>query len=324
MPAGQRQHRVGPAASLPVAAPAEPVPLQRAQQPGRDLRFLALQGPSQHGPHIVLLGIEPLQPLNLALVLKPCRCLRGEHQCPLGMPAPRRLGVVERLQALARVFGNRFLHAQPWPGPGARLGKQALLSQGREVAEKGITLIGTADRLDSIQHTATLEDGQLGEQALLGTAEELVAPVDGGSDRALPIGRVVRAVGEELELAVEPAQQRGRREQADPGSGELDGQRQPVQPSAHLAEDLLSGRVDLESGVGHPGSLGEQPHRSRHGQGWYSELMLAPYPKRRAARRQHGEPRACPGEFGHRCGGGEQVLEVVQDEQEAMPVKAGQ
>ena len=98
-----------------------------------------------------------------------------------------------------------------------------------------------ADRLRRVQGGAAGADRQPGQQGALGLAEQVVAPGDGGAQRALPVGRSTspparsRARGSPASRA-EPAQQHLRRHGADPGGDELHGQRQPLEPADHLAD----------------------------------------------------------------------------------------
>ena len=66
--------------------------------------------------------------------------------------------------------------------------------------------------------------------------EELVAPVDGRSQGLLALGEVARAAAQEAEPVVEPVAQDLRREQPEAGGGELDRQRQAVEPAADLRD----------------------------------------------------------------------------------------
>ena len=78
------------------------------------------------------------------------------------------------------------------------------------------------------------EDRQALEHPLLGGLEERVAPVDRGPERLLALGDVARRAAEELEAAAQAIAQRLGREQAEASRGELDGEREPVEPAADL------------------------------------------------------------------------------------------
>src|SRR5918999_970286 len=74
------------------------------------------------------------------------------------------------------------------------------------------------------------EGRQAREEPLFLGLEQIMAPLDRASERALPLGEVAGAAGEEWEPALEPLEQRRGTEQLDPAGGQLDGQRQGVQP----------------------------------------------------------------------------------------------
>ena len=72
--------------------------------------------------------------------------------------------------------------------------------------------------------------------------------------RLLPDGHVTRSAPQQLQPVPEPLDQRLRREQAEPGGGELDGERQAVQAQAELGDGLCilsrQSKVGLDRGPG--------------------------------------------------------------------------
>ena len=68
--------------------------------------------------------------------------------------------------------------------------------------------LGLADLLGRLERAAAGEDGEAGEEALLLGAEQVVRPVDRGTQGALPLGQVAGAAGEEREPLLEPLEQR--------------------------------------------------------------------------------------------------------------------
>ena len=69
---------------------------------------------------------------------------------------------------------------------------------------------------------------------LLAVGQQRVVPVDGRTQRPLPLGQVDRPAAQRVERVLELAQQCGRWQQPGPGSGELERQRHPVEPAADL------------------------------------------------------------------------------------------
>ena len=99
------------------------------------------------------------------------------------------------------------------------------------------------------ERAAAGEDGETGEDALLLGREQPVRPVDRRAQRALPLGKVARAPRQEWQPLLEPREQRGKRKDLDSGSGELDRERQAVEPAADRLD--LAVRRELDSGCAH-------------------------------------------------------------------------
>jgi hypothetical protein len=145
------------------------------------------------------------------------------------------------------------------------------------------------------------------------------------------------ARGQQLEPVVEAVGEVGRRHRGHAHRGELDRQRDPVEPSTDPV-DRRGGRsveVEVRSGIG--GALHEQGAGlarrdgldlggARHAQGGDAPLLLSGAAQGLAARRQHVQPRAGRQEPVDqlRDGVGE-VLAVVEDQQQvAVPDPATQ
>jgi len=93
-----------------------------------------------------------------------------------------------------------------------------------------------AHALQGAHRRAAREDAEAAEEGLLRRGEEVVAPGHGGVEGAVAGGAAVVAGpgGQQVEAAAEPGQERGGRQQADPGGGQFDRERQAVQPGADL------------------------------------------------------------------------------------------
>ncbi len=136
-----------------------------------------------------------------------------------------------------------------------------------------------------------------------------MAPLDRGSQRALAGGRITRAAGQEVEAAAEPLEDRRGRERAGAGGGELDRERQPVEPAADLGD---CGVV----GVGDAGAAHKQLDRGLRRQRRQRHLALLGQPQRGLARDQHGHSRRPAQEVADRGRGVDELLEVVEHEQQ--------
>ena len=85
----------------------------------------------------------------------------------------------------------------------------------------------------SRRHAAGEDREPLGERAL-GVGQQVPAPVDDRAQRAVARQRGAAAAGEQPEAVVEPRGELVERQRAQPRGGELDRQRQPVEPAADL------------------------------------------------------------------------------------------
>ncbi len=70
------------------------------------------------------------------------------------------------------------------------------------------------------------------KERLLGLCQQVVAPGDGIAHGALSQGQVAAAAGQHEQALLQTVKQRARGQDADPGRGQLDGQRQPVKAAA--------------------------------------------------------------------------------------------
>ena len=101
--------------------------------------------------------------------------------------------------------------------------------------------IGDVEHLDAACAAHSFDGGEveaLGEhrqqlqQRLLGAVEQRVRPVDGGPQCLLPRQGGAASPGEQAEALVETVAKTDERQRTQPGRSELDGQWQPIQPSA--------------------------------------------------------------------------------------------
>jgi hypothetical protein len=122
--------------------------------------------------------------LSLDLGLLPNR--KPEEE--LGVPAAYPSELRAFFEALAGVFANRLQHLEPV----LALLDEALFDQGRKGVE-----VCVADLLGCEEREPSDENGEPGEEQLLVLVEQLVAPGDGVAERALAVGQVARASGED-------------------------------------------------------------------------------------------------------------------------------
>ena len=152
------------------------------------------------------------------------------------------------------------------------------------------TVSRSASQIDlgRIETEASGEDAQACEHRLLLRVEQVEAPVERRAQRLLALGPVARAAAEELEPLPEAREQRLRRQQLDAGRGELDRERQPVEPHAELRDRR---RVLVRHGEARrdgPRALEEERHRL--------------VPRERLERRQRApDPASASGGTGKAC-----------------------
>ena len=164
-----------------------------------------------------------------------------------------------------------------------------------------------------------------------------MGPVDRGPQRLLP-GRQVARPGQEVEAPLESRGERRRREQLHARRGQLDRQRQPVEPRAHRgdrggvvgrereARDDGTGALHEERDGGRSRELRErrQLRPVRHRERRHRHLALAVQAQRRLARDEHLQAIG-PGEQRRDVGRGiDHALEAVQHQQRGGPERPRQ
>ena len=121
------------------------------------------------------------------------------------------------------------------------MAEEALLDERLQRVELGLAhLLGCLDR------AAAGEDGEAGEEALLSAAEQVVRPRDRRAQGALPLGEVARASAQEREPLLEPISSAAGEQHLDARRGELDRERQVVEPAADRRD--LAVRRELDAG----------------------------------------------------------------------------
>jgi hypothetical protein len=163
------------------------------------------------------------------------------------------------------------------------------------------------------------EHAEPAEQRALRVVEQVVAPVDHVAQRAVPVVGAAPA-GQQLQVVGEAGEQAVHTERGDPGRGQLDGQRHPVQPGTQPADlGALVGEVRV-GGLGpvQEQCLGLRAQRAAgvrrdQGQRRHPDGALAGHSEPFPAGGQHGQLRT-PGQqpLGQRRGRVQQVLAVVQ------------
>ena len=295
------------------------------------------QAEGDRGTEIVEFEIEKIQPLGL-IVRDELRSRRlRESQVVVAMGSPR---VVCRRWALAfelpgRVLPDRFQQPVPgWSGAAVVELHEVLVDQGPQVRDSLVRKdrAASGDRLGRGQVEPAGEHRKPGEHLALGGVQQLPRPVDHGQQRLLARQRRARAASQQGETLVEPGVQLGHRHDSQAGSGQLDGQRNAVEPSADPAGNRSG---SLIPGERHPvlrGAVSEQPHglgvadRLRSVVlGWCIEgrnpvdVLTGDAQRFTAGGEQH-DVRAAPEQSVRQLGARiDDVLAVIQQHKEAVP-----
>ena len=261
---GQRPLQPGQALSIVSSLIPEPAELvgQREQlaQPS------GLIQPREGGSQVGVLGLQPVKGVGGANRAHSARRLAGKCQAPRRVAVSRRRLLAGRCQLLQPEFPNRLQHQVPrLVIRSVLLSQQALLHQRRHaVQDVDLEIVPAAgDCFRRLQRESADEDGESAEERLFLRRQQVVGPGDGVAHRLLASGQVASTPGQQRQPVVEPGQQRRRREDLDPGRGELDGQRQPIQPATdggHCRCVLVGYR---EVGFDGLGSRDEEAHCGR-------------------------------------------------------------
>ncbi len=183
------------------------------------------------------------------------------------------------------------------------------------------------DRGQRVQAAAAGEHAHPPEHRRQGGGQQLIAPRD-GVPQGLLAPRPARVGGSQGQALPEPGQQRLGREQLDPRRGQLDRQRQPVQPGADRRDVCGVAVSDRETGPYHLRLLGEQHRRAarrhlrgaataRNGQRRHRQLVFSPDMQRAPGCGQDHQPGRGRQQRRRHRGGAVKLLQVVQHQQGA-------
>src|SRR5829696_7219239 len=196
-----------PVSALAVVTPHRPEPPQSAPQPERHLRLFAFQSPRESRPHVVVLGLQAIQPLKLILASELWVGLLCQGQEILGVNPLDLLGLCALLELLAGVLVDGLQHHEAWlPVRSFLLPQEALVQQGGDSLEglHGQITFCVADGLYGFQGASSGEDRKPGEEHALAFIEKRVAPLEGSPQGPLPLREVTCSTGKELQAAAKP------------------------------------------------------------------------------------------------------------------------
>ena len=291
---------------------------------------------AQRGQDVVAVGLHHRQPGHLVPGQQPRRRLGHQGGVVHGVAAEQFGELAPAGQLLRPVLADRLQHPQPGA---ARLPRrfsrrlphrlqQRLVHQGR----KQIVDVGRIDRWrgrpgrrpartradhrDRGGRRPGREDGEaLGQQPFL-RREQVPAPLHDRAQRAVPRQGGAAAPGEQPEAVVQPPRDLGQRQRPEPGGGQFDRQRQPVQAPDDVDDEGDRLVVDLETGADRGRALGEQPD------GREADRLLGGNPGHRLAERRDRQQRFA-GDAERLPAGGDDPQPRAVAEQFVRQVRAG-
>ncbi len=226
------------AAALAQVALHDPPPARCAGEPHLELGLTSRSRPRQRRAEVGVLLVEDREQgeLRIRAGEPRHRALLDPRQDVLAVAKAHGLGLARRLEQLGGVLADRLEHRE------ARLARrpaqrtdEALVDERRERLEH-VEPVLAADRLGRLERPAAREDGEPGEERALVLAQQAVAPLERRAQRPLPAREVLRAADEKVERPVETPAHRLRRQELRARRGQLDRERQPVEPRAHLGD----------------------------------------------------------------------------------------
>jgi len=235
------------AVAVQVAEPAQP---RRQSQAGLGtVRISETEG--QRGTDVVELDVQPAEPNGLVGAAQVQVGGLGQSQVVIAVGGAGfvRFGACPHRETFGGVVADRL--KQPIAGTAVQLFglDQALVDQGGQAVQhqpfSGV--ISRGDRLGRLQGPASGEDRQLAEHDLLLGIEQVVGPVDQGAEGLMAGQGRTAPPGQQPEPLIEPGADLRHRERTQPGRGELEGQRDPVQADTDRRHRRGVGGVDGEA-----------------------------------------------------------------------------
>jgi hypothetical protein len=150
--------------------------------------------PVECGPEVVTLVLETIEAVLPVRSHARLHLVRQRHE-PLRVPCAQLTRVARVLQPLRGVRSDRLQHPVAASAIGGGEANEALLDKALERVE-----VGVGDLLGRPERAAAGEHREAGEEPLLPRCEEVVAPLDRGSERDVT-GVGVAATFEEIEAA---------------------------------------------------------------------------------------------------------------------------
>src|SRR5205085_2683618 len=223
---------------------------QRPGQAEGELRLLPFARPSQRLTEVVVVLRQPHR--GHALLAPPeTRFLHlGEQNTVLRVPASNRFRLACGLEGLGAELADDVEHPKARTGRRLPDGDEAVIDQARQAHEHAAV---RDDELRRFARPTSREHGELTKGALIVTRQKVIAPRNHIADAPLAFGGVPRTARENVQGVLERLTKAGEREMTDPGRGQLDRERDAVEPPSDLRDVALRvGAAAGEAGANAP------------------------------------------------------------------------
>ena len=229
-----------------------PEAAEQRHQPRDDLAVADGQRVPQHVGEVVLLADQDVEELDLVVGDDEVRRTGRRARAPTGAGRRRASScspaAASRVAAYSRIVSSARKRALPRSSPITI--SDCSTSTSTRSGPSGPSTLARGRAVEAV-----LEDRQPRERPLLVGRQQVPRPRDHGLEGAVPVGRAAVAAAERGEPVVERCGHLGHGHRAHPGRGELDGQRQPVEPLDHRPHRR---RVEDRVGPGRRGPSHEQ------------------------------------------------------------------
>ena len=262
-----------------------------SRRPSIGFCVCSCRAPGQGGLDVVALERQARQPPGLAVAPQfPFRALgQSREVVDVGSRDPVGFAAVE--QPLPAVLTDRLQQVVARAGVAVDHDQGAVDQPVNRVHHRCRVEVGAGDCASRVDGPGATEDGEPAQQHALRLAQEVVAPVDGRPEGALPGFCGPRAAGQQGEAVLHAVGELVDRQAGHPGGGQLDSQRDAVQVPADLGHRAGVVRAEAEVGQRALRTVDEEldggagRHRSRH---------RRPVAARAAGRRRTGPRRGRP------------------------------
>ncbi len=238
-----------------------PVAEQRGRHPDRG-PGRRLETPLKRGAEVVELVVETVEPVDHRRTTQRVLGLGGKRRVDGQVSVRHRRRLVGFDQLLAGVLADRLEHPVAGRGAAIRKHERAIHEAGqavREVDRIDLPVVVADDPGSHGHRPPAREHGQAPQQPAVLVREQVPAPVDQRVQRLLARDRGPAATGQEPEPVTEPEGDVLGRHRRHPGRGQLDRERDAVEPATDLRDRRDVRGVEHERWIGAGRALGEQP-----------------------------------------------------------------